>query len=213
MGSIIRLILGLVLLFTSTSFFSVLADTPSLLYDRPSLQDKSGNYAIIVRPAIFYPAPLSSPFAIHFIFLFRFSNTQFSSFHQETAPPSSTTTAQTHIDTYVGTQTPKSSPSMTACTELHYTPASMPIPSSSTSTQNTNTTICGKIIGKYTPLPPAVFAPVSFFLFFFMGVCASPPHYFQISSSFPLPPPLPPSLTTKVAVLTHKKRIPGFRWG
>lgn len=55
---IIRLILGVVfLVFTLTLPYSVLAQTPSL-YNRPSLQDKTGEYAIVVTtPAIFFTPP------------------------------------------------------------------------------------------------------------------------------------------------------------
>lgn len=55
MGLIIRLILGVVLIFTPTPF-SVLAQTPNL-YNRPSLQDKTGEYAIVVRQQSYPPPP------------------------------------------------------------------------------------------------------------------------------------------------------------
>ncbi len=61
-------------------------------------------------------------------------------------------------------QTPKSSPTTTAITESHYTPASRPIPSPRTFTQNINTTIRGKNIGKCTSIRRAAFALVSVFL-------------------------------------------------
>lgn len=129
--------------------------------------------------------PLSLPFLRTFYFLRRFSNTQSSSFHQKGASPSSTTTAQTHTDTFVGMQTLKSSPTTTAIIESHYTPASRPIPSPRTFTQNINTTIRGKNIGKSTSIRRAAFALVS--VFFLWGAPPSPLPPSLISNHKPSP--------------------------
>lgn len=128
---IIHLILGLVLpIFFTPTPFSVLAQTESL-YKRPSLQDKTGEYAIVVCNAgnlIPLPPPpspkesrsamltLSFPIPIFSQPFPTYNSTSFS-FHQKGAPPSSTTTAQTHTNMSVWMQTPKSFPTTTAITE------------------------------------------------------------------------------------------------